>query len=108
MLLRLFAEQVIYVKKVICLLAEVREAEELSQGRNSGRQKFDPSIREKLQSTSEGKEMSSHRETLKNLLVCWQDGLAATEMPFKNSGSRSNMLFSCNSRFCVPSLAFFL
>lgn len=47
MLLRLFAEQVIYVKKVICLLAEVREAEELSQGRNSGRQKFDPSIGEK-------------------------------------------------------------
>lgn len=93
MLLRLLAEQIIYVKEVICLLAEVREAEELSRGRNSRRQKFDPSIEEKLQRTSEGKEMHSHRETLKNLLVCWQGGLAATEMPFKNSGSEQQRAF---------------
>lgn len=85
MLPRLLAEQIIYVKEVIRLLADVREAEELSLGKNSGRQKFDPSIEEKLQRASEGEEMHSHRETLKNLSVCWQE-------PKERVGSHSNAI----------------
>ena len=47
--------------------------EERSLGKNSGRQKYDPSIEEKLQRASEAEAMHSHRETLKNLSVRWQE-----------------------------------
>lgn len=95
MLPRLLAEQIIYVKKVTSLLAEVREAEEPSLGKNSGRQKFDPSVEGKLQRASEAEAMHSRGETLKSLSVGrkQRNRLAATVMPFKNSGSGQQCAF---------------
>lgn len=85
MLPRLLAEEIIYVKKVTSLLAEVREAEEPSVRKNSGRQKFDPSIEEILQRASEAGAMRSRRETLKDLSVCWQEAE-------KQAGSHSDAI----------------
>ena len=95
MLPRLLAEQIIYVKKVASLLAEVREVEEPSLGKNSGRQRLDPSAEEKLQRASEAEAMHSRGETLKTLSAGrkQRNRLAATAKPFKNSDSGQQRAF---------------
>lgn len=87
------------------LLAEVREAEESCLRKDSGRQKLDPSVEEKLQRPRQCTCMEKPWKILQ-LAECRETGWRAWRCHFKIRILDSSVLFFYNFRFPMPGLAF--